>query len=97
MKRVSEKKVCKKSANCDKIELVSQEADLLWQEEYHRNAVNSATLTLKEGSGLSATSTIGVYNYTGESWDEGSVYSASRWNGVELSRNVQSYKKYILI
>jgi hypothetical protein len=27
------KKVCKKSANCDKIELISQEADFLWQEE----------------------------------------------------------------
>ena len=27
------KKVCKKSVNCDKIELIPQEADFLWQEE----------------------------------------------------------------
>ena len=26
------KKVCKKSANCDKIEIITQEADFLWQE-----------------------------------------------------------------
>lgn len=66
-----------------------------WNEYY---AVNSATLTLKEGSGLSATSTIGVYNYTGESWDEGSVYSASRWNGVGslLSTQTYSYPNYTL-
>ena len=27
------KKVCKKSVNCGKIELISQEADFLWEEE----------------------------------------------------------------
>ena len=26
------KKVCKKTANCDKIEIITQEADFLWQE-----------------------------------------------------------------
>ncbi len=31
------KKVCKKSVNCDKIELISQEPDFLWQEEKRTN------------------------------------------------------------
>lgn len=50
-----------------------------WNNNY---TIYSATLKLKECSGLSASSIIGVYNYTGESWNESSVYSASRWNGV---------------
>jgi hypothetical protein len=53
--------------------------------------INSATITLNECSGLYDTSAIGVYNYTGESWDENSTYSSSRWNGVGSFISSQSY------
>lgn len=59
-----------------------------WNNNY---TISSATLTLTEGTGLSASSLIGIYNYTGESWDESSVYSSSRWNGVGSLINSQSY------
>lgn len=59
-----------------------------WNEYY---TINSATLTFNECSGLYDTSVIGVYNYTGESWDESSVYSNSRWNGVGSLLSTQSF------
>lgn len=59
-----------------------------WNNNY---TISNATLTLKEGSGLSASSIVGVYNYTGESWNESSVYSSSRWNGVGSALSTQSY------
>lgn len=59
-----------------------------WNEYY---IINSATLTFNECSGLYDTSVIGAYNYTGESWDETSVYSNSRWNGVGSLLSTQSF------
>ena len=59
-----------------------------WNNNY---TINSATLTVKEVSGLSSSSVIQAYNYTGESWDENSTYSLARWNGVGTPINSQSF------
>lgn len=53
-----------------------------WNADYD---ITSASLTLKELSGQAVSSTIYAYNYTGESWNESSTYSSSRWNGVGTS------------
>lgn len=47
--------------------------------------IDSATLTMSECSGGSATSTIYAYNYTGPAWDETTKYSSSAYNGIGSS------------
>lgn len=50
-----------------------------WNSEY---TITSASLTLKDVSGLENSSYIYAYNYTGENWNENSTYSSSKWNGI---------------
>lgn len=66
-----------------------------WNSDYN---ITSASLTLKELSGQAVSSTIYAYNYTGESWNESSTYSSSRWNGTgtALSGTSFSYPDYTL-
>lgn len=53
--------------------------------------IDSATLTMSECSGGSATSTIYAYNYTGPAWDETTKYSSSAYNGVGSSIDFWSF------
>ena len=55
--------------------------------------ITSATLYLKDTSGLSTSATIEAYMYTGPSWTESSKYSSAIWNGAgeELSSYTYSY------
>ncbi len=53
--------------------------------------IDSATLTMSECSGGSATSTIYAYNYTGPAWDETTKYSSSAYNGVGSSIDYWSF------
>lgn len=53
--------------------------------------IDSATLTMNECSGGSATSTIYAYNYTGPAWDETTKYSSSAYNGVGSSIDFWSF------
>lgn len=53
--------------------------------------IDSATLTLSECSGGSASSTIYAYNYTGPAWDETTTYSSSVYNGVGSSIDYWSF------
>jgi hypothetical protein len=49
----------------------------------YNHTITDAQLKLWEVSGGAARSNIYVYNYNGtDSWDEGSTYSASRFNGI---------------
>lgn len=59
-----------------------------WNYNY---TIVDASVTFREVSGLYDTSSIGVYEYTGESWNEYSTYSASRWNGYGTFQTSQSF------
>lgn len=58
--------------------------------------VSSATLTMTECSGNSATSAIHAYNYTGPNWNETTKYSSSVYNGIgsSISSCSFSYPNY---
>lgn len=53
--------------------------------------ISSASLTMNECSGGSATSTIYAYNYTGPAWDESTTYSSSVYNGIGSSIDYWSF------
>ncbi len=53
--------------------------------------IDSATLTMSECSGGSASSTVYAYNYTGPTWDETTKYSYSAYNGVGSSIDFWSF------
>ena len=50
-----------------------------WNNNY---IITRASLTVKEVSGLSSSADIDAYVYTGDDWNESSVYSSSIWNGA---------------
>lgn len=59
--------------------------------------ITSATLTVNECSGGSASATISAYNYTGPSWNESTKFSLSVYNGIgtQISSSSFSYPNYI--
>lgn len=48
----------------------------------YNSIITSATLYMKETSGLSASANIAAHMYTGPDWNESSTYSSSIWNGT---------------
>lgn len=60
----------------------------------YQKVITSATLYMKESSGLSSAATISAYMYNGPDWNESSRYSSSIWDGMigdELSSYSFSY------